>query len=187
MLKDFFREITSGRWVTTGLDVQWRLRNGVLSFQQTVSKVDWFHNFAVWIAPYKNMPVKWYAHAGFVKMWKSAEDEILKACNKEPPTIIAGFSQGAALATLAHESIGYKLGIKPTTLCFGGPKVLWMPPKIIQERFNGLVRYEMHGDPVPYLPPWLFGYRHVGKVNMLGKPTILSVDHHRPQTYEANL
>ena len=62
--------------------------------------------------PYRDMNDKWYAHRGFLRVWKAMKDEIerkvvaILATNAEIDTIkCVGYSHGAALSLLATEDI----------------------------------------------------------------------------------
>ncbi len=175
-----------GPWRTSGRDVQWRLDENGLFFQCTKGESDWKHNFDIAVQPYRDMPVKWYAHRGFVALWKSVEDEVMKELRGVPPKCIAGFSQGAALATLAHESVLYNTGLYPQTYAFASPRVVWMPGGVAR-RFIGMSNIQNHGDIVPHLPFGIMGYRHVGKIDMIGPLAIPTHLGHYPAEYRKNL
>lgn len=177
-----FNATIHGPWTTSGDDVQWRLDEDGLFFQCSRSRSDWLHNFDFAVTPYKNMPSKWYAHAGFVRLWKSAADEIMKAIDGRIPRIVAGYSQGGALATLAHEAILWESGIQPETITFGSPRVVWASRKVLP-RFSGVFNYRNRGDIIPHLPPVIMGYRHVGENENIGPWAIPSHLGHYPDKY----
>jgi len=137
-----------------------------LSIQGSIQKEDWLANFDFPAVPYKNQATRWLAHAGFVKRWKAARDQItsdvLALWKPGMRLHITGYSHGAALATLAHEDF-WLLGLEPVTAVFGSPRVLWMPPEDARLRFENLDRVENPGDIVTVVPPAAFGYRHVGR------------------------
>ena len=162
---------TSGPWIEnkeTDTEYKYEVDGNTLyiAFKGSTGREDWKQNFSFWIRPYKNMPVKWFAHAGFVRKWKSIEDDILSIIEKEQPdnVYIYGFSQGGAIAVLAHEAVifNYPL-LDGLTLTWGAPRVVWAwNYNKIYDRFYGVIRLEKTWDIVPKLPPWIFGYKHVG-------------------------
>ena len=187
-MKELFKKATHGPWITSGLDVQYRIEmEGVhasLFFQQTVSKSDWMLNFAT--VPYKDMAKKWSAHTGFVKLYKSVADEIADrlAVLKPESLLVSGFSQGAALATLAHEDMGFRFpDLDVETVVFGSPRVLWFPTPGIAKRWLSLTRYYTMGDPVTGLPPWAMGYAHVGQGIAIGPFCWPPMTGHDPAKY----
>lgn len=182
-----FNNCLSGPWTTTGLDVQWKEDNGNrLFFLCTSRKEDWTYNFDFAIQPYKKMPFPWYAHRGFVSLWNSCKDEILKAFSYSPPTLIAGYSQGAAIATLAHEAFYFESGLFPRTLAFASPRVIWTSYGI-DPRFEGLHNIYVRGDLVHHVPPVLFGYRHVGEIEPVGNHFPIWHSRHEPSCYRKYL
>jgi len=151
-LLKIYDDTISGPWETAGIDVQYRIKDGVLTFQQTVSKSDWLFNFQFWITPYKDMPRKWYAHRGFVALYKSVRD-ILRPQYKAI-TEVRGFSQGAALAQLAIEDIYFTTKKTPLGFCFGCPKVFLNLPEENKRAFDNTYLINTLGDIVSMVPPW---------------------------------
>jgi len=172
----FLRAI-NGPWETAGLDVQFSIvdlgETAEISFQGSVSPFDWRSNFDFFVEPYREMPVRWLAHKGFVLAYKSVRDQIIERIKSKKNVTILGYSRGGALAQLCHEDIAFNLpGISLESYVFGAPRVLWMPPFEVRERFYGLMRFENVGDIVPHIPPAWTGYRHVGggyKVGSFGE------------------
>ena len=98
----------------------------------------------------------------------------------EGPIRVYGFSQGGAIAVLAHECIRYHMPDRLiVTKTWGAPRVVAFGGRI-KSRFNGLIQIQNRGDIVPHLPPWVFGYSHVftkfkdGKFNSNFKQTHMS-------------
>lgn len=190
---DLYAECISGEWKGDAkTDTQWALRRScsstdgvsyILAFPPTQSDQDWRQNFRFWKSalpwknkqadPYKDMPHPWQAHAGFTEKYKAVRDEIMAELKTARPAqlYVTGYSQGGALATIAYEDIVFNIArINPRMYLhgavFGSPRVVgWKAPAA---RWDGLVRYECSGDPVPWVPPFLFGYRHVGECYQLG-------------------
>lgn len=167
-----YRWAMSGPWITNEeTDTQYKyLQDGdtlYIAFQGSVSREDWRQNFSFWIQPYRDMPVRWFVHAGFIKKWKNVEDDILGIVEEKQSknVYMYGFSQGGAIAVLAHESIIFNYpSIKEVyTLTWGAPRVIWAwNYNKIKDRFSGITRLEKTWDIIPKLPPWIFGYKHVG-------------------------
>lgn len=138
--------------------------------------IDWKHNFSFFIKPYRKMKPLWFAHKGFTIKWKIVEDEILQLVKDNPDIqsiLITGFSQGAAIATLAHESIWFHYPQYRDTLksiVFGSPRVIWFWNRWkIRDRWESLTRIKNGWDIVTDVPPIWFGYGHVGSQKRIGR------------------
>jgi hypothetical protein len=191
-VKDIFNFAIYSGWKTAGYDTQYwiteRDDDVILSFQGSVSKQDWLHNFDFFAKAYKDQPITWFAHRGFLKLWKAVKDQILaevKSVLKGRKLIITGYSHGAALAVLAHEFFNWH-GLAPKTYAFGSPRVLWMPSKKIKERFADCLVIRRKGDIVTHIPPRLLGYQHPAILE-IGQPAAISVERHFISDYFLNL
>lgn len=190
---DLFNLCNARPWKTAGLDTQYKViadeGTVILAFAPSSSSQDWKDNFNFPVRPYRNMPVGWLAHGGIVRAWKAAKDQIVAdvASRLEGKKLwITGYSHGGALAVLAHEWFSYN-GHNPTTVTFGAPRVLWMPPKRILERFENLITIRNRGDVVTHLPPWMMGFKHVGASTRIGKRWWPSIKAHYPSEYREGL
>lgn len=174
MLKNSYTKI---KIESTDTDFSYKLDNDILTikFQGTVSLKDWSFNFMVWKKPYKNMKHIWFAHAGFVKKFKSTESYIKEIINEAiqlnvKEIFIKGHSQGGAIATLCHEYIWFNYPEQRkilTTIVEGSPKVIGLFSSLkIKERFENLTRIEQFWDIIIRVPFLL--YRHVGKKIRVG-------------------
>ena len=150
---------------------------------------DWKNNFDFPAAPYKRMESEvWFCHRGFLRVWKSIEDEIstvLSDANVHS-IVISGYSHGAALGTLCHEYVWYNrpdLRDNIRSFGFGAPRVIWgLPSRSVRERFSGYTMIRNVNDIVTHLPPKLFGYTHVGELISIGERGKYSgIDAHRPE------
>lgn len=136
--------------------------------------IDWRHNIDIIAKPYKGMKPIWFAHRGFKSKWKVIEDEVLELITTHQPTgvLLTGFSQGAAIAGLAHESMWYNFPEyreKLHTKVFGCPRFVWFWNKWkIGNRWENFIRIESRWDLVTKVPPILFGYTHVGEAIKIG-------------------
>jgi len=137
-------------------------------FEGSTSKLDWWQNFSFIQKAYKHSKVKLYAHRGFLKKYKGVREKINEiVLDKNPKKIIiSGFSQGAAIAILCHEDMKYLYPNKNVkTYAFGAPKVFWFKNlDKVWERFADLNLYLIKTDLIPTLPPSIFGYKRVGKI-----------------------
>ena len=208
--KELFQQCLDAPYVTIGDDFQyWYDGERTIYFQCSSSDSDWKKNldfFPIPIKPYKDMPITWYAHRGFVKVWKSVRDTILPIvkeiyAKRFVPRII-GYSHGAAIAVLAHEDIAFNLcdlitsnnlidifrstisgnELIPETLIFGCPRVIWLSKSSLW-RFSSIDNYQVQGDIVTHVPPKLFGYRHIGNILKLGNWFPIWPWRHEPKNY----
>lgn len=173
-----FDMATDGHWMRVSeTDTEWAIKRGkdyiVITFKGSTSNLDWRQNFRFWYAPYKDMPKKWFAHAGFVAKWKSIQPAVMAAVGKAVVRgdfiRFAGYSQGGALAVLAHEDAVFNYpDTVVTTITFGAPRVIAFGHNI-KDRFDELFQFQHRGDLVPHVPPWIFGYHHVGDKVKQGK------------------
>jgi len=192
-MKALFKQTQYGPWKTAGDDTQYRItdtaQERVVVLQGSSSDIDWRDNFDIAIAPYRDMPVKWYAHRGFVRAWKAAQEQIIDELMHKletRPILVLGYSHGAGIATLLHEDLSY-YSMPVTTHIFGGPRCLWMPPQIVRDRFKTFHRWETNGDIVTLSPPAWFFYQHVGIQHRIGPKRFPSHLPHYPAAYLANL
>ena len=140
-------------------------------FQCSHSKIDWKNNFDFPARPYSEMGVKWRAHRGFLRVWKSIKPYIKDAVADESvkKIIVVGYSMGAAIATFCHEYVWYnRPDLRETGLegyGFGCPRVYWgIMKKELKERWKHFHPIRNCGDIVTHVPPALFGFKHVNKV-----------------------
>ena len=156
---------------------------------------DWKNNFDFPAKPYKRMNrTVWFAHRGFLKVWKSIEPYITEdILDKSLENIITvGFSHGAALAVLCHEFIWYNredLRGKILGYGFGCPRVIWgFKNRELMSRWERFTVIRNLDDVVTHAPPAIFGYHHVGSMLEIGEiGKYNSIDAHRPESYIAEL
>jgi hypothetical protein len=202
--KELFQKCLAAPYVTIGDDFQYFYDGErTIYFQCSSSDADWRKNldfFPIPVKPYKGCT--WYAHRGFVKVWKSVRDTILPIVkeiysNGFVPRIV-GYSHGAAIAALAHEDIIFNIELGkqedifindveqnhfyPETLVFGCPRVVWLS-KSVAWRFDSIDNYQVIGDMVTHMPPKLFGYRDFGTKIKLGNWFPIWPWRHEPKNY----
>ena len=149
---------------------------------------DWKNNLDFPAKPYKRMgKTVWFAHRGFLRVWKSVENYIKPLI--EDPTIenvvVVGYSHGAALAVLCHEYIWYNrpdLRNNIDGYGFGCPRVFWgIKTKKLKKRWERFTVIRNIDDIVTHVPPFVFGFSHVGKLISIGKRgKYNSIDAHKP-------
>ena len=159
-------------------------------FEKSNGATDWKNNLDFPAKPYRDMADKWYAHRGFLKVWKAIEPHLKDAImNPEVRCIyIYGYSHGAAIALLCHEYCRYH---RPDIIVygygFGAPRVIWgFPNERVKKRFEGFTVVRNKKDIVTHLPPAIFGFKHYN-VKTIGDGSYNSIDAHRPGSYIAEL
>ncbi|MCK5613989.1 lipase family protein [Candidatus Pacearchaeota archaeon] len=199
-LKEVFSQTISGPWQTEQeTDTQYRIEendeNITISFQGSVSNLDWLQNFAVWKKPYKRMENLFFVHAGFLKKYKAVQPEILHrikmARDLKKHVMIRGYSQGAGLALLCHEDVVFNANYLPQTKVFGCPRVFSIfNSKLIQRRMHNLVRYQNGNDTVTKIPFSLMLFKHYGKGINIGRKRRwwkLSFKDHKTTNYKRSM
>lgn len=153
-------------------------RNGdslKIYFQHSRGANDWKNNLDFPAKPYRDMKDMWFAHRGFLGVWKVLEEAISSAItDKQIKRItVVGYSHGAAMALLCHEYIKFhRPDIEKNVFSygFGCPRVLWgYQSKRVRDRFRGFTVIRNIDDVVTHLPPTALGYRHVGKMIEIGE------------------
>jgi hypothetical protein len=159
-------------------------------FECSNGLTDWKNNFDFPAKPYRDMQDKWYAHRGFLRVWKAIEPHLKDLIMDKRITHIQifGYSHGAAIALLCHEYCRFH---RPDAYVrgfgFGSPRVIWgFPSKRVRDRFKGFTVIRNEGDIVTHLPPAVFGFRHC-KVVTIGDGSYGVIDAHRPESYIAEL
>ena len=182
VLKDFYNHVENDGSYWCGrigeqLDIYFEKSNG---------KIDWKHNFYFPAKPYRDMKDKWFCHRGFLKVWKSIEPYLESAIKDADVTTIniTGYSHGAAIAQLCYEYVKFnRPDVEVTGLGFGAPRIFWgFARKAVRARFKGFKVIRNGGDIVTYLPPVLFGFRHICDVECIGEKVGM-VDDHRQNAY----
>lgn len=201
ILISLFKQTITANWINGPLDTQYAIEETedtlTIKFQGSVSRLDWFYNFffipLFLIKPYHHMPKLYFVHRGFLKKYKAVRLEIQKAVynNLEKKVVVLGYSQGAALALLAHEDIRFTFGIQSETTVFGCPRVFSLfGYKMLSNRLFGVTRIENGNDIVTRLPFAILFFRHYGEKIHIGKKRNFfrfSIKDHLPQSYRASM
>lgn len=161
-------------------------------FEESNGATDWKNNFDFPAKPYRQMEHKWFAHRGFLRVWKVIEPHLQpQICD---PTveqiIIGGYSHGAAIAALCHEYCKYhRPDINVVGFGFGAPRVLWgFIRKAVKKRFEGFTVIRNGRDIVTFVPPKWLGYRQVGDLLYIGQESgYRPIESHYPENYKKEL
>lgn len=155
---------------------------------------DWKNNLDFPARAYKRMgKTAWYAHRGFLRVWKSVEERLDEAIlsTKASKIVVTGYSHGGALAVLCHEYIWFNRPDLRRSLLgfgFGAPRVIWLPKSEIAERWQSFTLVRNPDDAVTHLPPEFLGYRHIGNIlNISEKGSYSPIDAHRPENILGSL
>ena len=164
-----------------------------IHFEQTDSLVDWWSNFYFPPHAYKDQDEPWRGHAGFLNVYKSMNDAIIKTvknllnlhkdCEK---IVVCGYSHGAALSGFCTEDMQYLFGDRVIVLGygFGCPRFTWgILPKKVKERFSHFYPLRNFGDLVTHVPPAILGYGWGKKIIQIG---LLDDDQKKPNMIDSH-
>ncbi len=192
-LYELFSQCLTITYSQTGVSANYALkREGdilYIFFEGSDGKNDWKNNLDFPAKAYKRMgKTVWFAHRGFLKVWKEIEPMLAEdIADKEfKKIVISGYSHGGALAMLCHEYAWYHRPDLRKTLesyGFGAPRVFWgVKTAELKSRWKGFTVVRNINDIVTHLPPALLGYSHVGKTLKIGeKGKYAAVEAHNPQ------
>jgi hypothetical protein len=163
-----------------------------ICFEWSNGKTDWLNNLDFPAKPYRDMDDKWFAHRGFLKVWKVIEPHLESAIKDLDIRAIniAGYSHGAAIALLCHEYCKYnRPDCEITGVGFGCPRVIWGFLKTpVKRRFEGFTVVRNKRDIVTHVPPAIFGYRHPeGMLKLDDGVSCNSIEAHYPNEYTKSL
>lgn len=192
-LEQLFRRCLEKTYVHTqnGGDYACERRGNTLYIflQGSEGLTDWKNNLDFPARPYRRMGKNaWYAHRGFLRVWKSVEPHLAQAIADRTLSgiITVGYSHGAALAVLCHEYAYFHrpdLRDRIDGFGFGCPRVLWgHPSPALLSRWERFCVVRNLDDLVTHLPPAFLGYRHVGKLLEIGeRGKYNAIAAHRPE------
>jgi len=164
------RLIDTTRWKHIGTDVDYAIHDGdelVILFKGSDSREDWQANFAFLRTPYRDMPIPFKVHRGFISRYKEVRDLMLSTAYVDKPVIVAGHSHGGALALLCYEDIMFNLDVDVRCVTFGCPRVFSWEARATG-RFDRVTMYRNLFDIVTYIPFLIMGYRHPVKNTLAG-------------------
>lgn len=143
-------------------------------FQWSHGDEDWKNNFDFPATPYKDMKLKWKCHRGFLRVWKTIKPYIEQIdFSSAKKIVVAGYSHGAAIATLCHEYMWFNYPDKRDSLIgygFGCPRCYcgFTVPKELRVRWENFYPIRNINDIVTHVPPRIFGFVHTNKVVTIG-------------------
>ena len=143
-------------------------------FQWSHGDEDWKNNFDFPATPYKDMELKWKCHRGFLRVWKTIKPYIEQIdFSVAKKIVVAGYSHGAAIATLCHEYMWFNYPDKRENLIgygFGCPRCYcgFTMPKELRVRWENFYPIRNINDIVTHVPPRIFGFVHTNKVVTIG-------------------
>jgi len=104
-------------------------------------------------------------HKGFKEAYMSIHKDLYKILGQQDkPVTFTGHSLGGALAIAAGSWHG---GFKKQVVTFGAPRVFDSIAAQFYDLDNKTFRFENGCDPVPYVPPYHWKFRHVGHTILL--------------------
>ncbi len=164
-------------------------------FAGSDGETDWKNNLSFPAKAYRREgSPTWYAHRGFLKVWKTVEDYVA-ADIMDPDVqriVISGYSHGAALAVLCHEYVWQSRPDLRESLegwGFGCPRVVFgIPSRKLRARWEHFTVIRNPEDVVTHLPPVWLGFTHVGMMLEIGeRGRYTRIDAHRPENYLTEL
>ncbi len=198
-LQALFETCLHIRYRQTGVSANYALlrdgRTMYVFFEDSDGKTDWKNNLDFPAKAYRRLGDKtWFAHRGFLRVWKELEP-VLKKDLLDPyfkKIVIAGYSHGAAIAVLCHEYVWFhrpELRSALESYGFGCPRALWgIYGKKFKTRWERFTVVRNLNDLVTHLPPWILGYRHVGTLLKIGtKGKYSPIEAHRADNIEREL
>ncbi|MBQ9729060.1 MAG: lipase family protein [Clostridia bacterium] len=162
-----------------------------LFFEGSDGKNDWKSNLNFPAKPYKRMgKTIWFAHRGFLRTWKEIEPFLSDTITDKSvrKIVIAGYSQGGALAMLCHEYVWYHrpdLRTQTEGYGFGAPRVFWgIQTAKLKTRWKSFTVVRNLNDLITHLPPAFLGFSHVGRLLKIGKRRkYSSIEAHFPKIF----
>ena len=164
-------------------------------FQDSDGREDWKNNLDFPARPYREMDgVRWYAHRGFVRVWREIEPYLATFFADDTLRRVAtvGYSHGGALAVLCHEYVWFHrpdLRASIQGYGFGCPRVLWGPrSRELLSRWERFSVIRNLDDLITHLPPRVLGYFHAGCLVELGeRGKYTPIDAHRAENIAREL
>lgn len=152
-------------------------------FQETTGAYDWIQNFSFTKRKYGDLKF----HHGFYELYDLMRDAVIQYIKNIPSykkLVVAGWSQGAAVAQIAVHDIYYHTGRKSVLISFGAPMAIYgkKTRDACREAVTEAYEYCNKCDIVTYQPPFPSWY-HINRVNV-GKFNIIRL--FKPTTYHCN-
>lgn len=179
-LYDLMLQCTKIPYLQTGIAANYAVKreNEILYvfFEDSDGKTDWKDNLNFPAKAYKRMGrTIWFAHRGFLRVWKELEPVLAPDILDESvrKIVISGYSHGGALAMLCHEYAWYRRPDLRKALegyGFGAPRVFWgILTPVLKKRWENFTVIRNVNDLITHLPPAFLGFSHVGEMLKIGK------------------
>lgn len=156
-------------WVDIQAQVHFR-EDGhiVIVFRGSDTPVDWLSNLDARPCHHYGMPI----HAGFLHSYEALRPRLIAMLPWARSITITGHSKGGGEAIpAAYDLYQVNGGRTPVqVVTFGAPRVARRDYRRALDAVIPVTRYVHAADPVPWLPPLTFGYRHLGRLQRLGSP-----------------
>ncbi|NOS70072.1 MAG: lipase family protein [Verrucomicrobia bacterium] len=117
-------------------------------------------------------------HRGFSEAWWSVAGHVLQRASEAKRIFVCGHSLGGAVALpCALYLAQHGLPVEAVHV-FGCPRTgngAWR--NLYNSNLHSVtLRWEAQGDPIPYSPPWINGYRHAGRAAYLSNSGGMKLD-----------
>lgn len=135
----------------------------VLAIRGSNERIDWRNNFTFQLADGRDK-----IHSGFLNATRAISGEVCADLQDgriaRRPLYLTGHSAGGAIATVLSKMLYDRAIPFERVYTFGQPRVFGTATaKRYDEKLRlKLIRYQNRIDIAHILPPWFFGYRHVG-------------------------
>lgn len=194
-IEELFRAILTETYTELSPETasfQYHFKDGILTilFEWSNGTTDWYNNLNFPATPYRGMRDRFFVHRGFLRVFKVIEKRLATPihCPAVRSILIGGYSHGAAIAVLCQEYCVYHrpdIAEQIYGYGFGCPRVLWgIPANSVKNRFRHFYVIRNDKDIVTRLPPFIFGFHHVGTLLSIQSGKALSpIDAHRPENY----
>lgn len=155
----------------------------VVAIRGSSSLANWLTNILFGFSSCTDLTANCKVHDGFQNAWKEISTATLaavasaKAANPSYTIVATGHSLGAAVATIATAYLR-KAGYSVDLYTYGSPRVgNDYFANFVSGQAGGEYRVTHIDDPVPRLPPILFGYRHTSVEYWLSTGTATTVNY----------
>ncbi len=187
-LYQLFYECVNTKYSAAGCCANYALRREIntlyIFFEKSVGSADWKNNLDFPAKAYGKL----FVHKGFLDVWEAIKPRIKDYINDTSikKIVVTGYSHGAAIAVLCHEyvwSCRPDIREKIEGYGFGCPRVLWgIKNAEIKKRWERFTVIRNIDDIVTHVPPFIFGYFHVGTLLEIGEKGKYSrIDAHREE------
>ena len=155
-------------------------------FEDSSGVNDWLRNLNFPARPYVISKKLMFGHGGFLKVFNEIKPKLTEIIISKDikEIVVVGYSHGAGVAVFCYEYIWETRKDLRNHLKgygFGAPRVIFgLPIKKLQKKWNNFTVVRNIDDIVTHLPPFIFGFYHVGKLLKIGqKGKYTKIDAHK--------